>query len=206
MEFLLVATLVALAAWQFKTREQRGRIALLGRHLGRYQIEKHMETLTQGYLRALGEADPQRREQIWSLLRPAEQELCGQCARLATDFAGVAPADSRVSRFPLYLPLAVRLLPQATFDMRRALALHADAICRAVQREGESNKDRAFVVLAEVLLLQHTCHWFCRSRAVASARLLARHRTAYPQLVAAVSRETRAAYGPLVGLRPAPPA
>ena len=30
---------------------------------------------------------------------------------------------------------------------------------------------------AELFLMQHTCHWYCRSRAVASARMLARHKT-----------------------------
>src|SRR5689334_18493571 len=69
MEFLLLALLVALSDWVLKARDQRRRIALLGGHLARYQIEKHMETLTQGYLRALGENDPQRSEPIWKMLR-----------------------------------------------------------------------------------------------------------------------------------------
>ena len=48
--------------------------------------------------------------------------------------------------------------------------------------------------VAELLLLQHTCHWYCKSRTVASARMLARHQTPYPQLVASVSPATRQAY------------
>lgn len=39
-------------------------------------IEKDIETLSDGYLRALGEADPGRSEQVWSLLRTTEQPLC----------------------------------------------------------------------------------------------------------------------------------
>ena len=51
---------------------------------------------------------------------------------------------------------------------------------------------------AELFLMQHTCHWFCKSKTVASARMMARHQTTYAQLVAAVSPETRRAYGNLV--------
>jgi hypothetical protein len=49
--------------------------------------------------------------------------------------------------------------------------------------------------------MQHTCHWFCKSKTVASARMLARHKTSYEQLVAAVGPDTRAAYCELVGRR-----
>lgn len=31
-------------------------------------------------------------------------------------------------------------------------------------------------------MMQHTCHWYCRSKSVASARMLASHRTSYEQL------------------------
>jgi hypothetical protein len=194
MEIILLAMLAGFAAWQYKVRDQRQRIALLGRLLGRYQIEKHMETLTQGYSRALGGGDAQ----AWSAFRPTEQELCTQCTSLCADMAAAPATETRVSLFPFYLPMATRLLGEASFDLRRAIALHTQGICRAVRREGDP-RDRAFVMLAELLLMQHTCHWFCRSRAVASARMLARHRTSYEQLLAAVSPETRAAYGKLVG-------
>ena len=133
MEWLLIATLVAIAAWKFKVQEQGRRIAFLGRHLGKYQIEKHMETLTQGYLRALGEDDPERREQIWNLLGSTEQALCTQFSQLAADFSRTREADARVSKLPAYVPLATTLFPHATFDMRQALALHARGINQAVQ-------------------------------------------------------------------------
>ncbi len=64
--------------------------------------------------------------------------------------------------------------------------------------EGLSTRDRAFRATAELLLFQHSCHWFCRSRSVASARLLARHQTAYAQVLAAVAPATREAYRRLV--------
>ena len=200
MDLLFLALLVALATWSLKNREQRQRITLLGSHLGKYQIEKHMETLTQGYSRALGEADPERREQIWKLQRLTEQALASQLQRLAADFARVNADDARVSKLPVALPYAAKLFPAATFDMREALAIHARGIGAATQVDSHASpKDMAFTVSAELFLLQHTCHWFCKSRTVASARMLARHRTSHQQLIESVSAPTRAAYCKLIG-------
>ena len=192
-------TLVADTAWAIKTRDQRRRIALLGNHLSKYQIEQHMETLTQGYLRALGEYDPQRSESIWNMLHSTEPELCGQFNRFVAAFARVQEADTRVSKLPVYLPFAIKPLPNLTFDMRQALAIHARGISQAVEGGGHlSPKAMALTISAELFLMQHTCHWFCKSKTVASARMLARHKTSYQQLVAAVAPDTRAAYCALV--------
>ena len=60
MELLVLLTLLAAGAYVVKSREQGRRIALLGSYLGKYQIEKLMENLTNGYLRALSELDPER--------------------------------------------------------------------------------------------------------------------------------------------------
>ena len=200
MDLLFLALLVALATWSLKNREQRQRITLLGSHLGKYQIEKHMETLTQGYSRALGEADPERREQIWKLQRLTEQALASQLQRLAADFARVNADDARVSKLPVALPYAAKLFPAATFDMREALAIHARGIGAATQVDNHASpKDMAFTVSAELFLLQHSCHWFCKSRTVASARMLARHKTSHQQLIESVSAATRAAYCKLIG-------
>jgi hypothetical protein len=200
MEMILLGMLVALAAWTAKTRDQGRRIALLGSHLGNYQIEKHLETLTQGYLRALAEADDGRREQIWSLLRGTEQSLASQFERFAASFAKVDEAEARVSTLPVALPFAARWLPAASFDLRKALAIHARGISRAVQDgSDESARSRAFTTMAELFLMQHTCHWFCKSRTVASARMLARHKTSYQQLIDSVTPATRASYCELVG-------
>ena len=202
MDFFLLAMLVAFSAWAIKARDQRRRIALLGSHLAKYQLEKHMETLTQGYLRALGEDDPQRSEPIWNMLHSTEQELRDQFNRFVAGFARAQEADTRVSKLPVYLPFADRLLPKLTFDMRQALAIHARGISQAVEGKGHSSpKAMAFTLSAELFLMQHTCHWFCKSKTVASARMLARHKTSYEQLVAAVGPDTRAAYCALVGRR-----
>ena len=200
MELLFLATLVAFATWIAKTRDQGRRIALLGSHLGHYQIEKHLETLTQGYLRALEADDAERREQIWGLLRGTEQALASQFERFAASFATVDEADARVSTLPVALPFAARWLPAASFDLRKALAIHARGISRAVEDAGhDSARSKAFTLMAELFLMQHTCHWFCKSRTVASARMLARHKTSYQQLIEAVGPATRASYCELVG-------
>ena len=199
MNLISLAILAAIALWFVRSKDQRQRIALLATHLGQHQIEKHMETLTEGYLRALGETDAPRREQIFSMLQSTEQTLAAQMRALVESFAQVDAASARISRLPLYLPWVTQLLPQATFDMRQALAVHADGIARMVVAVGMPARDRAFTLSAELFLLQHTCHWFCKSRMVASARMLARHQTPHAQLLASVSPETRRSYLALTG-------
>lgn len=200
MEWTVLLMMLMLGGVWLKTRDQARRVALLGRHLQQHQIENLMEELTQGYLRALGESDPERQAPIWNRLAARELELSNQFSRFAADFAQVPEADARVSKLPLALPFATRLFPSATFDLRQALAVHAHAIADAVQnRGGLAPRDKAYTLSAELFLMQHTCHWYCRSRAVASARLLARHQTSYAQVLAAVAPATRKAYGALVG-------
>lgn len=201
MEIILLMLVVsAFAVYTFKSRDQNRRIALLGSHLGKHQIEKLMENLTEGYLRALGEKDPERQAQIWNLQTSSEQELCAQFKRFVADFSRVEEAEARVSKLVLAVPHADRLFPGATFDLRKALAIHAQGICQAVENsQGLAPKAKAFTVSAELFLMQHTCHWYCRSRAVASARLLARHQTPYVQVLASVAPDTRQAYSALVG-------
>jgi len=200
MEYLVALALIAVGAVTLSTRAQHRRIALLGSYLGKYQIENLMASLTEGYLRALGEDDPQRRAQVWSVLATAEAVLSEQFKRFVLDFAKVGEADARVSKLPLALPYASVLFPRATFDLRKALSLHAHAIGSAVDnRLNQSQKDQAYTLCAELFLMQHTCHWFCRSKTVASARLLARHKTSYAQVLAAVAPPTREAYTRLIG-------
>ncbi|MDB5967171.1 MAG: hypothetical protein JWQ72_3671 [Polaromonas sp.] len=200
MDFFVWTVLAAVAFFALRKKAEARRIALLGRSLGQYQVEKVMETLNEGYLRALGTDDPQRREQIWNQLGSAELRLSEQFSSFAAAFAKTGEEETRVSKLPLSLPWADRLLPSATFDLRRALAIHAQGIADVVgNADGRSPKSRAYTLSAEMLLMQHTCHWFCRSRNVASARMLVRHQTPYAQLVASVSPKTREAYTRLTG-------
>ncbi len=195
MELLFPLLLMAAGVQIVKVREQRRRIELLGQRLSSYQIEKLMATLLEGYLRALGEQDPERRQQVWSMLTTAETSLSDQISRFAADLAGVWGEEALVSTLPVAVPLAHKWFPRSTFDLRRAVTLHAEGIDAAVRNEpGRSNRDKAFIVTAEILLFQHTCHWFCRSKTVADARMVARHQTHHAQLVDAVLPQTREAY------------
>ena len=200
MEIFLLVTMIAVGFYTLKSGAERQRIALLGSHLGQYQIENLMERLTEGYLRALGETSPERREQVWRQLNASETLLCEQFNRFVTGFSKVGELESRVSTLAVAIPYAAKLFPAATFDLRRALAIHAQGISDAVNnRLNQSPKSRAFTLSAEMFLMQHTCHWFCKSKTVASARMLVRHKTPYALLLASVAPATRRAYEDLTG-------
>ena len=199
MDFLFTLMVIGMGAFALKNAEQRRRIQLLGSVLQKYQLEQLMETLTEGYLRALGEADPQRQEQIWTVLEGSERSLAEQFTRLAGDIAHLSEPDARVSRWSLALPLVTRLLPGTTFDLREAIVAHARGVNGVVQNtRGLNRRDKAYQLSAELFLFQHTCHWYCRSRAVASARLQLRHHTTYEQVMAGVSEYTRRSWEALL--------
>lgn len=178
-----------------RAREQRRRIALLAGFLQPYGIERLMETLAEGYLRALGEQEPQRQAQIWALMGEHEGRLSSQLRRLTEDLARADARDTRVFKWAWSLQWLDQLVGPRSFDLRKAIAIHANGIDRLVRNEERLElRDKAYALCAEMFLLQHTCHWYCRSKAVASARLLARHKTSYAQVLAAVSEPTRSAY------------
>ncbi|MDD2809112.1 hypothetical protein [Rhodoferax sp.] len=197
---IVVIVLLGIALQIFKAREQAERVALLGSYLAKFNIEKLMQDVLGGYQRALGEADAERQAQVWRYLAPQEQALSEQFGRFVLEFAQVYEARARVSRLPLALPFVSLAIPSSTFDLRKLMSVHGHGISQAVANaQGLPAKRRAFNVMAELLLMQHSCHWFCRSKLVASARLLGRHQTAYAQVVEAVSPETRRAYTNLIG-------
>ncbi|MBA4742686.1 MAG: hypothetical protein H2060_08275 [Azoarcus sp.] len=199
METFALFIALALGAYVLAWKAQQQRIALLGGHLQNYRIEKLMADLNEGYMRALGEESPQRREQILELMQTNEASLSSQFSRFAAEMAKLDAESARVSRIS-GIPFADRLFPGATFDLRKALDIHARGIANVVQNlDNREPKDRAFVLSAEMLLMQHTCHWFCKSKTVASARLMARHKTTHQQVVDAVSPETRREYVRLIG-------
>lgn len=198
MDTFLLAFLVGLGWFTLKFRHERRRIVLLASHLRPYQIERCMEQITQGYLRALGEPNPERQTSMWAALQPAERQLVEQFERFSADMRRLPAEQTRVCRWAL--PGVDKWWPQSTFDLRAALDIHAQGLRGAADNaDGLSPKARAHRFLAEMMLMQHTCHWFCKSRTVASARLLARHRTAYEQVIDAVSETTRRSYLALTG-------
>lgn len=206
MDTLEILSLLAVAGFALhwaNNQSRRARTALLASHLQPFQIERLMQQLTEAYMRALGESDPVRQEQVWQLQQAAEEQLARQFQDLARSFAQVPAPQARTLKWAL--PGIDRVLPQSTFDTRRVLQIHADGIDRVVRNEaGLSPRDKAFVLMAEMFLMQHSCHWFCRSKTIASARMLAQHKTRYEQALEGVSAQTRDAYlaainGPALG-------
>ena len=205
MELLAAVAALALIVWSMQSRATRGRVRLLALHLQAYEIEKLMQTLNEGYQRALAEDDAQRRRAIWQLLEGSESRLAEQVARLARDLNALPADQARLVKLPLRSlsePL-LRLIPAwrsgHTVDLRALVELHAKALARAASsNHAASPAQRARAYLAEMLLMQHSCHWFCRSRALACARLLAHHHTSYEQVLESVDPTTREDYLRLV--------
>lgn len=205
MDLFIAALVLGVMGWSIKSRAERERVYRLALHLQPYEIEKLMQTLSEGYVRALGESDAQRRLAIWHLLEPAERKLADQFQRLAHDFGRLPAEQARIIALPLpwLMAFAGRLSPQFlarhSVDMRELLRLHARGVARAVEAVGPSPSTRAHKVLAEMLLTQHSCHWFCKSLTVASARLLARHQSSHQKVLESVDASTRADYLALTG-------
>ena len=197
---LVFLLLVSAALWYFNSRDQLQRVRLLAGILGKFQVEKLMETVVDGYLRALGESNPERSSQVWNMLGQAEATLTGQIQAFVAAFDKVDADLARFSTLPLAIPFAAKLFPRATADFRSLLRIHAAGVNTVVNNQADlPQKDRAFMLTAELLLLQHSCHWFCRSKAMASARTMARHKTSHAQALASVSPATRTAYTKLLG-------
>ncbi len=206
MDTLEIISLLAVAGFAvhwLNQQDSRARTALLASQLQPFQIERLMQQLTEAYMRALGESEPERQGQVLRSQEEAEQMLARQFQDLARAFAQLPAPRARTLK--LALPGIDKVLPQATFDTRRVLQIHADGIDRAVRNEaGRSPREKAFTLMAEMFLMQHSCHWFCRSKTIASARMLTQHKTHYEQALDAVSPETRQAYlavikGPALG-------
>ena len=202
MDFLTWITLISVAVYVLQRKDQRRRVRLLAEHLMPTQVEKILGTLIDGYMRALEEKDPQRQQQVWAILNHQEQTLVSEFQRFADSFATAPVEQTRVSTLPLALPYFDRLLPQFTFDMRTLLLTHAQAIRAAAAPEdlvsGDARKQMAFRMTAELLLMQHSCHWFGRTRTVASVRLMARHKTQYEQVLDSVAPATARAYRKII--------
>ena len=145
MNAFILSALIAFGAYLIKNSYQRKRIILLGSHLSQFQLEKLMEDLTQGYMRALGEKDLARQDQIWALMNAAEAKLCDQFNRFVADFSKLDAALTPASGYhPDWLP-----------DLRRAElhALRGQAYRRQARYEdayGEIGLGVALAVAAEL--------------------------------------------------------
>lgn len=195
METVLILLIVT-GVWQvLRVRYQRTHIALLGRHLANLQLERHMETLTQGYTRAIQGQDETRQIQVLETLNQTERAVAAQVQSLADAMQKESAQATSMGTLPFCVPYAERFLPTALRDFRKLLHIHAAGLRHAVDNEdGLDPKNRAYHLSAELYLLQHSCHWFCKSRTVADARLLLRHQVNHQQVLDSVSAVTRSAY------------
>jgi hypothetical protein len=201
MEFLIVTLPLLVSLHLLNHQQQQLRIRRLAALLQPLALEKLMEQLSTGYLRALSETDPVRSAPIWNLLADAEQRFGSQVQRLAEQAARLSDDDARISRWPLWAALGARWLPAKTLDMRELLNIHARGVAEALlNTQCLERRAQAFRLSAEMLLLQHSCHMYCRSEGVASARLLARHQTSHAQALDAASPTTQRAYRALMQL------
>lgn len=193
---LALTLLIAAAAWQvLRVRYQRAHIALLGRHLAGLQLERHMETLTQGYARAIREEAETRQLQVLETYAQTERAVAAQAQSLANAMQKESAQAAGMGALPFCLPYAERFLPAVTRDFRELLRIHAAGLRHVVDNEGGWDaKTRAYHLSAELYLLQHSCHWFCKSRTVADARLVVRHQVNHQKVLDSVSDLTRSAY------------
>ncbi|MDN5883010.1 MAG: hypothetical protein L0H37_11645 [Nitrosospira sp.] len=193
---IALTLLMVVVAWQaLRVRYQRTHIALLGRHLASLQLERHMETLTQGYTRAIQERDETRQIQVLETFAQTERAVAAHVQSLADAMQKESAQAASLGVLPFCVPYAERFLPALTRDFRELLRIHAAGLRHVVDNEGRLDaKNRAYHLSAELYLLQHSCHWFCKSRAVANARLLLRHQVNHQKVLESVSAVTRTSY------------
>lgn len=193
---LVLTLLLAAILWRVLClRYQRAHIALLGSHLAKLQLERHMETLAQGYTRAINESAETRQLQVLETFAQTERAVAAQVQSLADAMQKENRQDASMGALRFCLPYAERFLPALTRDFRELLRIHAAGLRYVADNEGRwEAKDRAFHLAAELYLFQHSCHWYCKSRGVADARLVLRHQVDHRKVVESVSAGTRSAY------------
>lgn len=195
MDFVLSLILLAIVWRILCLRYQRGHITLLGGHLANLQLERHMETLTQGYTRAIKEDSESRQLQVFDMLGQSERAIASQVQALANSMQKEGASATAMCALPVCIPYVERFLPSLTRDFRALLRIHSAGLRHVVDNtENWSVKDRAYHLSAELYLFQHSCHWYCKSRSVADARLMLRHQVDHKKVLDSVSERTRSAY------------
>lgn len=194
---LALLLLICLASWLLlRLHYQRAHISLLGRHLASLQLERHMETLTQGYTRAIHEDTEIRQQQVLESFAATEEAVAVQVQALADAMQQEDKESTSMGVLSICVPYIERFWPVMTRDFRQLLQIHAAGLRHVVNNVEElDSKSRAFHLSAELYLFQHSCHWYCKSRTVADARLMLRHQVEPKKVLDSVSAPTRSAYG-----------
>lgn len=195
MEIAFILLTVFVVWHLLRVRYQKAHIALLGGHLAGLRLEKHMETLTEGYTRAIGEQSESRQLQVLETFAQTERAVAAQLQTLAEALQKEGAQATAMASSVFCIPYVERVLPATARDFRALLRIHAAGLRHVVDNdEGLDPKTRAFRLAAELYLFQHSCHWFCKSRGVADARLVVRHKVQHAKVVESVSPATRKAY------------
>lgn len=195
MDFALTL-LMAAGMWVIlRGRYQGAHIALLSSHLSGLNLERHMETLTQGYTRAIREESESRQLQVLDTYAQTERAVAAQVRTLADAMSRETRQATSMGALKICVPYVERFFPAVTRSFAELLEIHAAGLRRVVDNDaGLSPKDRAFHLSAELYLFQHSCHWYCKSRTVADARLMLRHQVDHQKVLDSVSARTRTAY------------
>ena len=195
MDFAL-SVLLAFTVWHIlRTRYQRERIALLSQHLSGLKLEQYMETLTEGYTRAIRESDESRQLQVLDTFTQTETAMAAQLRTLAANLLKEEPGPYGMGMLRFCVPYVERFIPGLTRDFRKLVRIHASGLRSVVDNDaGWDPKTRAYHLSAELFLFQHSCHWFCKSRGVADARLMLRHQVTHQKVLESVSPTTRKGY------------
>lgn len=195
MDIALILLGVFIVGQVLRVRYQRAHIALLGQHLAQMQLESHMETLTTTYSRAIQEPSESRQLQVLATINQTEQAVASQMQRLAQAMKAEPAAARMMGILAFNLPFLTQLFPSMKRDFGQLLQIHAAGLRYVADNEANwEPKDRAYHLSAELYLFQHSCHWFCKSRPVADARLMVRHKIDHKKVLDSVSEPTRAAY------------
>ena len=125
MDIALSVLLVAVVWRILCVRYQRGRIALLGSHLSGLQLERHMETLTQGYTRAIRADTESRQLQVLETFAQTEQAVAAQMRTLADSMKKEDAQATGMGVLRACVPHIERFLPAMTRDFRTLLQIHA---------------------------------------------------------------------------------
>lgn len=195
MNIALSLLVVFFVGQVLRARYQRAHIALLGRHLAQMQLESHMETLSTTYTRAIQEPTETRQLQILATVNQTEQAVAAQTQRLAQALQKEPASATLMGLLAFSLPYLTQLFPSMKRDFRQLLQIHAAGLRYVADNEANWDpKNRAYHLSAELYLFQHSCHWFCKSRTVANARLMVRHKVDHKKVLESVSEPTRLAY------------
>jgi len=193
---LAYSVLLAFITWHIlRLRYQRSRVALLAGQLSGLQLERHMESLAEGYARAIHEEDEVRQLQVLAMFEQTENSAAMQLRSLAAALQKEDPQPYGMGVLRICVPYVERFFPGVTRDFRKLVRIHADGLRFVVDNiPGWDLKTRAYHLSAELYLFQHSCHWFCNSKSVADARLMLRHQVTHQKVLESVSDGTRSSY------------